>query len=295
MVSTSTVNPAVWTGSFSNRQVLCSDQRTIPSLYGTSSFCPYSLDVCFRLHWRSQASITFGEVHLGANSQLLKDLSLPWGGQRWKARMSLVGWIVFSPSKMSTGIFSTGHYSFTLSVAPHWASRCRTEGERGAGRAEGVPEHRDGTGGLQAPPCTALISSFWASCLYPALLSVSVQVKTLLLGSVQVKYSHCVKFGVGISTRLLSARCHVHSTSTAEARSSARYFSVPSKGPSPWADSQTRWANGIGTSWACSQTTFRALSYVERQVFLQGWLQQPKAAFWGEILSFWDAQVAVIN
>lgn len=87
---------------------------------------------------------------------------------------------------------------------------------------------QEGCRHLHAPHFSA--ASGLAASILHSFLSLS---KTLLLGSVQVKYSHCVKFGVGISTRLLSARCHVHSTSTAEARSSARYFSVPSKGPSP--------------------------------------------------------------
>lgn len=154
---------------------------------------------------------------------------------------------------MPIRISCTGHHSITPRVALHGASRCWTEGKWGVRRARGAPEHRDRTEGLQTPARTPLISSFWASCLYPALLSGSVQVKTLLLGSVQVKHNHCAEFGVGISTRFPSARCHIHSTSPAEASSSARDFPVPSKGPSARADSQTRRANALGVSRACSK------------------------------------------
>lgn len=116
---------------------------------------------------------------------------------------------------------------------------------------------------------TPHISSFTTSCLYPA----------LLLGSAQVKHSLCAKFRVGIHFRLLSARCHVDSTISVESRSPGRYFSVPSKGPSPWADSQTHWANAFGTSWACSQTTFGALWYVEWHVCFAGMAMATKSCF----------------
>lgn len=114
-VSTSTANPTAWTGSFSNRQELCSHQWTVLSLWGTSLSCPHSLDVCVTGDLKPASPSE--KPYLGARYwRTSASLGMDRGGKHSRAWWTGT---VSSPS----GTFSAGHHGVLPSAALHRASR----------------------------------------------------------------------------------------------------------------------------------------------------------------------------
>lgn len=177
-----------------------------------------SLTGCLH-HSRSWTRVTFREALL----RILKDLSLPWGGQRWEIPVSWWTGSVFSPS----GTFCAGLTSVLTSVltsaALHRAGRAAQDTNE---------EHTE----LWVSLSTGAGQEGCGHLIYLQLLGellISCTAFRLCLSQAQ-------SLIWGGNEHKASSRCPIHSTTIPEEPgSSVRCSSVPSKGPSPWADSQT--------------------------------------------------------